>query len=175
MPGWAPAAGIAALIIAAGIYAFFPRKDALPKTTPLPAADIAPRVTPALSQTPEPIRVEEPIQPQPAQTQPEPEPRPADPPPPARAPLTVDIRVTAASWIQIYTDGTPTEAGVLEPGATRHYSAQKTINMVVGNAGGLSLTVNDREISPLGKSGEVRQFTITPENAAQLKSSAPGN
>jgi hypothetical protein len=72
--------------------------------------------------------------------------------------------------VQVAVDGVGVEAAVLQAGDTRHYTGKTAIMMVLGNAGGLTMKLNEREISSLGKRGEVRQFTITPENAAQFGS-----
>jgi hypothetical protein len=40
-----------------------------------------------------------------------------------------------------------------------------SIDITIGNAGGLMLTVNGQPLRrPLGRSGQVRQFVITPQN-----------
>ena len=61
-------------------------------------------------------------------------------------------------------DGTSVSAEILEPGMTRKFTAENSLNISVGNAAGLSLKVNDMPLKPLGKSGQVRSLTITPAN-----------
>ena len=79
--------------------------------------------------------------------------------------LRIDVEVKETTWIKVGTDGTTVDPGeILEPGTTRHFTAQKSIYLSVGNAGGLVLKINDMPAKSLGKSGQVRELTITPEN-----------
>jgi hypothetical protein len=170
MPNWAIIAGIAALIIAALVYALLLR-DAEPAEPREPSgvnpAKAAPVPPPAPIQNTTAPPVETPASPSPQSKAPE-------PPAPIKAPLDIEMRVNELTWIQVFADGAPTDVGEFPPGTTRRYSAQKSIEMKVGNAGGVMLKVNDREILSLGKPGEVRQFKITPENASQF-GATPGN
>ena len=63
-------------------------------------------------------------------------------------------------------DGTTVNAGeILQPGMARKFTAQNTLKLSVGNAAGLNLKLNDKSMKPLGKSGQVREVTITPDTA----------
>jgi hypothetical protein len=53
---------------------------------------------------------------------------------------------------------------MLEAGMSRKFTAQSALHIAIGNAGGLALQLNDQPVKPLGKSGEVRELTITPDN-----------
>jgi len=100
-------------------------------------------------------------------------PEPAITPVPAPAvetpPLVLDLDVKDVSWIKITTDGTVALSDNLQAGSKQHFTAKSSIDLVLGNAGGANFTINGRELGMLGKSGEVRQLTITPENAATIK------
>ena len=101
-------------------------------------------------------------------------PLPAVAPPPLApvapvAPLMLDLDVKDLTWIRITTDGTVALRDNLPAGSRQRFTAQSSIDVMVGNAGGASVTINGREVGPLGKSGEVRQLTITPENAGTVK------
>jgi hypothetical protein len=83
--------------------------------------------------------------------------------------VRIDINVTETTWIKVGADGVTVNAGeVLEPGTTRHFAAQNSIYLSIGNAGGLSLKINDMTAKSLGKSGQVRELTITPQNMKSL-------
>ena len=107
-----------------------------------------------------------------------PTPAPEPPPPPSPAPqertqpkaaLTLAVEVVAPTWVKITTDGTSAVAGeILQPGTTRSYTAQNSIHIAVGNAAGLSLKINDQPVRPLGRKGQVRAITITPENIKDI-------
>jgi cytoskeleton protein RodZ len=116
----------------------------------------APQAAPETSPKPEPIPA---TSPPPAP--PEPEPLPA----PKPQALTIDIEAREATWIKVTADGSSVTAGeILQPGMTRKFTAQASIDLSVGNAGGLSVKINDQTVKPLGKSGQVRMFKITPSN-----------
>jgi hypothetical protein len=81
----------------------------------------------------------------------------------------LDINVTDLSWVKITTDGNVVLSDNLTAGATRRFTATSSIDVSIGNAGGTSLRINGREISALGETGRVREFSITPENAARIR------
>jgi len=110
-------------------------------------------------------------------------PQPAEPTPAALAPsvappdnapqvpaepnaLSVEIDVHDRSWIRVVADGKSANPGeILEPGMTRKYMAQNKLIILVGNAGGLELKLNDKPMKAIGKTGQVREIIITPETA----------
>ena len=73
------------------------------------------------------------------------------------------------SWIKITTDGSVALNDNLQPGTRQQFTAKSSIDVSIGNAGGANLTINGRQMGALGKSGEVRQLTITPENAGTVR------
>jgi cytoskeleton protein RodZ len=125
--------------------------------TPPPVASVS---APAATQPAQPA--------QPPSTPPEtsaaaPEPPPA--PAPVAEPLRIDMDVKEPTWIKVEVDGNPVNPGeLLEPGMTRHFAAQKSIFLTIGNASGLALKINDMPTKNLGKPGQVRELHITPEN-----------
>jgi len=82
--------------------------------------------------------------------------------------LVLDLNVKDLTWIRIITDGSLALSQNLAAGAMHHFTAASSIDVTIGNAGGAGMTINGRKVLALGKSGEVRQFTITPENAGQV-------
>jgi hypothetical protein len=112
----------------------------------------------------EPIPDERPIAPLPVPA----ESIEAEPELPSQA-LAVEMEVREPTWIKLITDGNEVVAGeVLQPGTTRRYTAEASIDITIGNAGGLVLRVNDRQVGFLGRSGEVREVYITPQNLNDL-------
>jgi cytoskeletal protein RodZ len=93
----------------------------------------------------------------------------SEPVAPAIEPLRIDIEAKEATWIKVTADGTAITAGeILEPGMTRRFTAQNSIDLSVGNAAGVSLKINDIEAKPLGRAGQVREISITPANFKNL-------
>jgi cytoskeleton protein RodZ len=133
-----------------------------PSTTSSAAAPLQPTTAPS---TPPPSEPVSPPTTPPEVTSAAPEPET----PPQTEPVRIDINVTETTWIKVGADGVTVDAGeVLEPGTTRHFAAQNSIYLSIGNAGGLSLKINDMAAKSLGKSGQVRELTITPQNMKSL-------
>jgi len=83
---------------------------------------------------------------------------------PAQA-LTLDIEARETTWIRVRSDGKDVNSGeILTPGMTRKFTAENSLNLAIGNAAGLALKINDMPLKPLGKNGQVRSVTITPQN-----------
>ena len=123
-----------------------------------------------------------------SQTMARPEPAPpvnraATPQPPPSSPpatatntfegVSIQIQVHDATWIAIATDGREVVGGeILSAGTSRRYTAREAIELTVGNAAGLSLRINDREVPSLGRTGQVRVLTITPNNIDRFTGSS---
>jgi len=78
--------------------------------------------------------------------------------------IKLDVEVIEQTWIKVNADGTDILEGELEPGMTRQFTAESLLNVRVGNAGGLNLKLNDQKVKTIGKSGQIRELLITPEN-----------
>jgi len=69
--------------------------------------------------------------------------------------LEVFVHVIERSWLEVYTDDEQAFVGLLEPGADRAWQARTRIQMTIGNAGGLEVTVNGERLGLLGERDEV--------------------
>jgi cytoskeleton protein RodZ len=96
-------------------------------------------------------------------------PQPARAPEAARDSLVLTMTAQADCWVEVRADGETLVNRVLAQGESQTFEARGEIVLSVGNAGGLSLTVNDRPALPLGRSGEVRKnIVITRQNLPEL-------
>jgi len=79
------------------------------------------------------------------------------------APLAVTIRITGrSSWIRVIADGKPVVAGfVARAGYESSFTAERSIEITVGNAGAVDLLVGDAWSGTLGKAGAVRRLIVT--------------
>jgi len=133
---------------------------AKPATETVQAA--APAIPPPESVTPPPVASETST----AAAEPDTQQAPQTPQNPAQTALTLEMEANEKTWVKVTADGNAVDPGeVLEPGTTRKFSAQNAIRISVGNAAGVSLKLNDKPMKPLGKSGQVREVTITPDTA----------
>jgi cytoskeleton protein RodZ len=106
--------------------------------------------------------------PSPAPTSPVPT-APAPTAPVAEAPAPVDashVRVGLSAdektWISISSDGKNVFAQALEPHETKVVEASAKVRLLVGNAGGVEISLNGKPIGPIGPRGEVRAVELTP-------------
>jgi len=111
------------------------------------------------------------------------------PPPPSTvaaapgAPLTgaLVLSLTARQdcWVEVQVDGTTAISRILTAGETQRLEAQSQIVLSVGNAGGISFTINDRPGIPLGREGEVKHNIVITKDSVpaliQQGTAAPGS
>ena|SRR3989442_1285366 len=121
-----------------------------------------PASAPAVVQPAPPAAAPTPPTPPPPETATSPVPKP-EPAPPTAA-LRIDVEVKEETWIKVDADGKAVNPGeLLGPGMTRHFAAQNSVNLTIGNAAGLVLKINDMPAKDLGTSGKVRELRITPD------------
>ncbi len=65
--------------------------------------------------------------------------------------LTLEGVATAPVWYNIVMDGKRTETDKIDSGATRVWRASETFRVSLGNAGGLTLTLNGKPLGTLGQ------------------------
>jgi cytoskeletal protein RodZ len=112
------------------------------------------RAPPAAAKAPPPRRVAEPVK---------------APPPPAPEGLVLTLQAHQTCWVEARVDGETILNRVLQEGQSETLLAQGEIVLSLGNAGGISFTVNDQPGLPLGKSGEVRRnIVITRQSLPSL-------
>jgi cytoskeleton protein RodZ len=96
---------------------------------------------------------------------------PAAQPAAAQAPQNLVLTLSAreSCWVAVQVDGQTVLNRVLSGGETQTVEAEGEIVLSVGNAGGLSFSVNDKPGVPLGRAGEVkRNIVITRKSLPNL-------
>ncbi len=95
--------------------------------------------------------------------------------PPVYTGIFLELVFTDTSWIQVTVDGVRDFQGELETGTYRSWYGEERIELRVGNAGAVLLTVNGQNLGTLGGSGDVvdrvfekvgegiSEATITPQ------------
>jgi cytoskeleton protein RodZ len=87
----------------------------------------------------------------------------------AGASLVLTMTAEQECWVEARADGETVVNRVLAQGESQTLEARGEIVLSVGNAGGISIRVNDRPARPLGRSGEVRKnIVITPQSIPSL-------
>jgi eukaryotic-like serine/threonine-protein kinase len=74
---------------------------------------------------------------------------------PAAPQVTVTLRATALVWTRIGVDGRTAFEGTLTAGTRRTFTGQRVIDLHLGNAGGVQLTVNGSPRGAPGRPGQV--------------------
>jgi cytoskeletal protein RodZ len=97
-------------------------------------------------------------------------PRPTPPPQtagkvsvPEEKPITLQLKAVERTWVSVQVDDQREQDITLQSGEGISYRAMKRIQLIVGNAGGLDITCNDKKFERFGKSGEVVTLVITPQ------------
>jgi cytoskeleton protein RodZ len=78
--------------------------------------------------------------------------------------LQVDVQIVARTWLEVTVDGEPAFRGLIESGTNWSWFAEDSIAMHVGNAGGVLVTLNGRELGALGGQDEVVDIEWTWDN-----------
>jgi cytoskeleton protein RodZ len=113
-----------------------------------------------------------------APTTPPPAPDPVTPPPapepvPAGPPVDVVLTFEAASWLEVLVDGVPVESGALVPaGETLRFAGQEVVSLRLGNAGGVRIELNDVELGPAGRPGQVLRVAFGPDGPIDASAAA---
>lgn len=77
------------------------------------------------------------------------------------AAVRVEVTAEESVWISARADGQSSFTGVLEANQTRAVAANNSVWLKVGNAGGVSVSLNGKPIGPLGAKGVVRTIQLT--------------
>lgn len=95
------------------------------------------------------------------------EPEPSTLAPSLAAPVVVDLSLRERSWLSVTADGETVFEGTSEAGFEETWTAEDTLVLTTGNAGGVELAVNGDEAVVIGESGDVKTLTITPDSDAE--------
>ena len=94
-------------------------------------------------------------------------------------PVKVEITAAEPVWVLARANGKYLFSGTLDANQTKSVEANGTVTLRVGNAGGLSVTLNGKPVGPLGPKGQVRDVQFTSGGfqivAAPKPPSPPGN
>jgi cytoskeletal protein RodZ len=72
----------------------------------------------------------------------------------------LDIIAIDKTWIQVIIDGADKKEMLLNPGEKVNYDANKSIDLLIGNAAGVKLKFNGKEFEGLGEKGQVIKLSL---------------
>jgi cytoskeleton protein RodZ len=76
-------------------------------------------------------------------------------------PILLRIAAVDTAWLSMDSDGHHIFSGLLKPADTKELQGRDSARLLTGNAGGLTVTFNGRELGRLGQSGQVRTVLFT--------------
>jgi len=135
-----------------------------------PASSVVPggRATPAVTPTPKPVSALPP--------------RTGTPPPvqptsatPGTQPLEYVLRgeVLETTWLKISVDKGQELEYLLQPGEQVRWQAKSGFSLLVGNAAGVRLFLNDKPLKPLGQKGQVVGISLPNDSLFEASGPAP--
>jgi cytoskeletal protein RodZ len=192
---WSSSLSAAALVLVAmlacsGLYTWWQHTRRLPpehESPPVaavqqapPAAPVEQPPTPAAQPSTTPAPAPSTEQPAPPGPQGTPAPGPGGTPPPAsashpNAPVRVEVTADEPVWVLARTDGKYLFSGTLGANESRAFEAASTVLLRLGNAGGVTITLNGKPVGPVGPKGQVRtvQFTSGGFEIVSVPAPAP--
>lgn len=151
---------VVVMLLCSFIYAWWQNARRTPVTAavqPAPLPPVAERQAPATPPEPVPAAKTESAAPEHAAK-----------PESAAAPLQVSLTAEEASWISATLKGKQVYAGVLQPKETKTLQSADVLKLVIGNAGGVTISLNGKPIAPVGARGQVRVIQLTPGGTVQV-------
>lgn len=85
--------------------------------------------------------------------------------------ILLKIAAVEKTWLSVDTDGKHIYSGLLDAADTKELEGRVTARIRTGNAGGLTVTFNGKELGTLGQRGQVRTVVFTRDRYRIL---APG-
>ena len=78
------------------------------------------------------------------------------------APLSLELRARAEVWVKLTLDGSKVMDTTLRAGQKRVFEGERLADLMIGNAAGLVVYWNGRDLGSLGRTGEVRRLHFSP-------------
>ncbi len=89
--------------------------------------------------------------------------------------VVLNLSATERTWLSITSDGKEIFSGILQPSQTKTLTGMDVAKMKVGNAGGLEIRWNGKEIGPIGERGQVKTILFTRDNFEILEPMPPAD
>jgi cytoskeleton protein RodZ len=88
-------------------------------------------------------------------------------------PFVLRVEALERTWLRIIIDGSREREYLLQPGEQLTWMATSDMEVLVGNAGGIRLFLNDNPLKPLGESGEVVRLHL-PDPSLRVEADFQG-
>jgi cytoskeleton protein RodZ len=87
-------------------------------------------------------------------------------------PLRVEMQASGWCWVAAESDGERVMYRLVEPGERLMLEGQNLISLRLGDAGAVTVSINDGPERSLGGNGEVAELEVTPDNVEGLRDGA---
>ena len=91
---------------------------------------------------------------------------------PAHVRLRIELTAAGWCWVAADTDGKRSMYRLVEPGERLVLEAHRVISLRIGDAGAMTLSINDGPRRSAGGDGEVVELKLTPDNVEALRNGA---
>jgi hypothetical protein len=90
-------------------------------------------------------------------------------------PVAMRVAFTASEpvWVSIKSDGNRAYTGTIEGQESKQFDAARKMTVLVGNAGALAISLNGKQVGPIGPRGEIRLLVLTPQGAHVVPRTPP--
>jgi len=88
-------------------------------------------------------------------------------------PFVLRVEALERTWLRTVIDGNREREYLLQPGEQLTWMATSSMEVLVGNAGGIRLFLNDNPLKPLGESGKVVRLQL-PDTSLTFEAGIPG-
>lgn len=88
------------------------------------------------------------------------------------APIELTLEVVETVWVRAVVDGKRLFEETLSRGVIKPIHAQQQVELKVGNAGGVLLSLNGEDLPAIGPRGYVRSLTVTPQGIEAVEGEA---
>lgn len=90
--------------------------------------------------------------------------------------LALELSFVDETWLQVFADGVRVFEGIKKEGDSLHFSGSREFVLDLGNAGGLTFSINGKKGKPFGPPGAVRKgIQISLDNYSQFLVGEEGN
>lgn len=85
--------------------------------------------------------------------------------------VVLNLSAREKTWLSITSEGKVVFSGVLEPSQSKTLQGLESAKVMIGNAGGVEIRLNGKEIGPVGERGEVKVVKFTGDKFTVLPAS----
>jgi cytoskeleton protein RodZ len=91
------------------------------------------------------------------------------------AQIEMTVSVNQRAWVRVVADDEVVQEGILEEGESRFWSANESLSVRTGNAGGVNLILNGEDLGPMGDIGQVveRAWVVDQGQVAETELGTP--